>query len=133
MSTFIVKLHEAPSGISDSYPSKQDEKKFWFVCFEIPGKWEICSCCHGEGKHAHAIDGNGLSTEMQEDPEFMEDYLAGSYDRCCEECNGAGKVIVPDEDNLNQDQKLILAQWQEEETARHEIAAAHAAERRFGC
>ena len=58
-------------------------------------KWIICPTCKGEGKHVNpSIDANGItSSEMNEDPEFMEDYFNGVYDIPCKECSGSGKVI----------------------------------------
>jgi rRNA maturation protein Nop10 len=62
----------------------------------LPYEWELCDECGGEGSHAHAVDGNGITqSEISEDPEFYQEYLRGRYDSTCEVCGGDGKVEVP--------------------------------------
>jgi len=59
-----------------------------------------CPVCKGKGSHVNpAIDGNGLSAEMREDPEFMEEYMDGAYDVVCNNCGGQGTIeeTVPGE------------------------------------
>jgi hypothetical protein len=65
---------------------------------ELPGTWEICGRCCGEGKHVNpGVDGDGISQEeFDHDPDFEEAYFSGVYDVTCEECDGAGKHVVPD-------------------------------------
>ena len=72
-------------------------------------RWVICPECHGEGKHAHAIDGNGITaSEWAEwEPEERETYLAGGYDRTCEECDGSGKVKIEEETDEDEDETEI--------------------------
>lgn len=69
----------------------------------LPLRWAICDECRGEGKHSHAVDGNGItSSEWDEwDVEERETYMRGGYDRTCEVCRGAGKVQVVDEAKLS--------------------------------
>jgi RecJ-like exonuclease len=64
----------------------------------LPGKWEICPSCDGNGKHVNpAVDGHGISPEeFAEDPDFAEAYFGGVYDVRCDECGGDGKVRVVD-------------------------------------
>lgn len=65
----------------------------------LPGRYEICGNCQGHGQHAHAIDGDGItSSEWDEwDEDDRETYMSGGYDQPCEECDGTGKVVVVDE------------------------------------
>jgi hypothetical protein len=37
--------------------------------------------------------------------EFLEDYMAGHYDRTCERCGGAGKIKVPDRQRMTKVQR----------------------------
>ncbi len=98
----------------------------------IPSKFEVCSNCEGRGSHVNrAIDGDGISPEdFARDPDFEEEYFAGSYDVPCDECHGKRVALVADWD----------AKWPEglkekyEEYCHHqaEYAAEQAAERRMG-
>lgn len=56
--------------------------------------WIICPACRGEGKTVNpAIDAHGLTREdFAEDPDFADEYMAGTYDVRCAACSGAGKV-----------------------------------------
>lgn len=101
----------------------------------LPSYKEVCSNCHGEGKHVdRAIDGNGLSREdFDEDPDFAESYFAGDYDVTCEECHGLRVVDVVDEEACQRQGKGEMLQryydrLEEERNHRAEIAA----ERRMG-
>ena len=129
---FTIRLHEAPEGINKNYPHRIDDKKSFLICYDVPGKWAICGCCHGAGQHCHNIDGNGLSSEMEQDPEFMEAYRAGLYDKPCEECGGSGKIIVPDENRFNEDQKILMDAWNEHCASESQYRALVAAERAHG-
>lgn len=127
-----IKLHEAPSNLNSNFPIKEDETDFPMVVAQVPGKWDICGCCGGNGAHCHNIDGNGLPNDMAEDPEFMEDYMNGVYDKTCEECGGTGKVVIPNLARFNSDHHLIYNQWLKEENERYESDAIQAAERAMG-
>lgn len=96
----------------------------------LPTRWEICGTCRGEGTHAHGI-GAITATEWAEDWDADEraDYLAGHYDRRCEDCDGSGKVRTVDEDRADPDD---LRAWQDEMAARADADAEAAAERRMG-
>lgn len=62
----------------------------------MTNKYQVCPRCEGEGTHTNpAIDGNGLSQECVDDPDFMEAYLGGFYDVPCELCKG--QRVVTDE------------------------------------
>jgi hypothetical protein len=57
----------------------------------LPLKWEICGTCEGKGTSC-AYLGAFTSDDFANDPDFAEDYMAGGYDRQCDECGGSGKV-----------------------------------------
>lgn len=72
-------------------------------------QWIICRACGGEGKssgHLGAFD----AAEMAEDPDFFEDYMSGVYDRCCEVCEGKGRVKVtePDASHLTDEELAAM-------------------------
>lgn len=67
-----------------------------------PTKWEICPHCRGEGKSS-AYLGAFTADQMRDDPDFMEDYFAGNYDRTCEDCKGSGKVQEVDMDRMSKE------------------------------
>lgn len=98
----------------------------------LPTKWEICDNCRGNGTHVNpSIDGHGISTddECWQDDDFREGYFSGRYDVRCDNCNGSGKVQVPDEARCTPEQLEAVHQaWRE----RAEYEAECAAERRMG-
>lgn len=98
---------------------------------ELPTKWEICTVCRGNGQHAHAIDGNGITaSEWAEwDCEEREDYLRGNYDSVCDDCGGSGKVREVDEAALNPETLKLWIDWSESIA---QMRAEEAAERRMG-
>jgi hypothetical protein len=93
---------KAPTLYTDDYPDGR----------ELPFKWEICPHCQGHGKSS-AYLGAFTRDQLDEDPEFFEDYLAGHYDRACDHCQG-GKVKVVDETKVSKED-LKLFEKQEEE------------------
>ena len=71
---------------------------------ELPGKYEICDSCRGEGVTTRHIecDGGGFTASewaeaCNDDPDFAEDYFGGVYDQPCPDCLN-GKVVVVNED-----------------------------------
>ena len=81
----------------------------------LPGKWEICFNCNGNGRHVNpAVDGSGLTEDdfLEQGDEFREDYFNGLYDIACDNCSGSGKCLVVDEDRCS------AAQWAEYEEFR---------------
>lgn len=58
-------------------------------------RWIICVVCDGEGSTVNpSIDGNGLTREdFDDDPDFAEEYMAGTYDIACRACGGSGKML----------------------------------------
>lgn len=57
-------------------------------------KWIVCPICEGEGKYVNpAIDSHGLTAEdFHEDPDFFDEYMAGTYDVTCNFCKGRTTV-----------------------------------------
>jgi hypothetical protein len=62
----------------------------------VNSKFVVCPLCRGTGKHVNpSIDCNGLTAEdFDEDPDFREEYMNGTYDVTCNECGG--KNVVPE-------------------------------------
>ncbi len=97
----------------------------------FPAKYEVCETCHGEGKHSHCVDGNGISREeFDEDPDFAESYFAGHYDRQCEECNGKRVVLTIDREHANAED---LALYDAEEEEIYQCDRMSYLERQMGC
>lgn len=75
----------------------------------LPAKWTICDDCEGEGHHAKHL-GDMTQRDIDEGfHEVYEDYMAGFYDRQCESCEGAGKVVVVDVEACERDDNLRKA------------------------
>lgn len=98
---------------------------------ELPMKWEVCHVCNGKGRHVNpAIDAGGLSAEMQDDADFIDGYMAGTYDVECNGCKGRTTVPAVDWDALTPDQsELYTAQLQDDA----DCDAERLAEIRMGC
>src|SRR5690349_7371437 len=76
------------------------------VARNVPFKWTICPVCEGHATDRGAsveCDGGGFTASewAEQDDDFKQDYLAGSYDRPCEACEGLGRVKEPDLDVLD--------------------------------
>ena len=100
----------------------------------FPIIFEICPTCQGRGSHAHAIDGNGITSS--EWAEWHDDekstYLSGGYDRTCEGCSGGKVVPVVDESTLTEQQKTDLERVHQVERDLVQIDRISAMERRYG-
>ena len=98
---------------------------------EYPTKWEVCPICNGKGTHVNpSIDCGGLTYEdFQDDSDFLDDYMSGTYDQTCNKCNGRTTIKVVDWDRMSQEQKEEYeTQLEEERQMRNE----HLAELRMG-
>ena len=97
----------------------------------LPGKIIVCDTCHGKGSRVNpSVDGHGISPEeFDEDPDFREDYFAGRYDVTCSECEGHGRVVVPDEERC--DAKVLERYWKQQHDL-HECDRISEMERRMG-
>lgn len=91
----------------------------------IPCKWVICGTCRGEGKSS-AYLGAFTADQMAEDPDFADEYMAGGYDRTCDECGGRGSVQVADRKAMSADMRR---EWDAQEQARRECNAIERQER----
>lgn len=76
-------------------------------------KYQVCPTCEGEGQSS-AYLGAFTASEMEEQgPEFMEDYIAGRYDRPCDECQGRRVVTAEEhEDYLDDLADLRVRQYE---------------------
>ena len=77
---------------------------------EIPAHWDICESCDGEGGTSSHL-GAFTSEEFYEAFETEEDqqrYFNGGYDNKCDECNGTGKVLYPNWDDLSEDDARMV-------------------------
>lgn len=68
---------------------------------QLPAKYKVCPDCEGEGRVlTEAIRHHAYSREdMDEDPDFMEEYLKGGhgiYGVECPTCQGRTTVLIPD-------------------------------------
>lgn len=97
---------------------------------ELPSKWAICHACSGHGASSAYLGAYTRDEMDQQGPDFLEDYMAGVYDRTCDDCDGSGKVQVPDFARMTAEQKRLL---EEHERFEDEFAAEAEAERRMGC
>jgi len=104
------------------------------VTTSLPARWEICGECDGDGKSS-AYLGDFSMDDLNEDPDFAEEYFAGRYDRACPCCKGAGKVLVVDRERCMRTPALAAALLSMDDWVQAGIdnAAEAAAERRMGC
>lgn len=65
----------------------------------LPTHYEVCGTCGGKGTSS-AYLGAFTREDFDQDPDFMEDYMAGRYDRACDECGGKRVVEVVDLDRM---------------------------------
>lgn len=102
-------------------------------------KWIICNCCEGNGAVENPAFSNGFTSsewhDMHEDEQSA--YMAGDYDVSCEQCQGTGKIQVPDVARMTFGEKrlLVIERREAREEARidREIRAEWATERALGC
>jgi hypothetical protein len=100
----------------------------------FPAKYEVCGTCNGKGTHVNpSIDCCGLTSEdFEDDPDFRENYMSGTYDVQCYECHGKRVVPEIDESKLSDKQKEVLKQWRHKKEYDYQYARESAAERRMG-
>ena len=105
--------------------------------YSLPGKYEVCSGCGGEGKHVDRnIDGNGITAsewaEMRDDdPDFSENYTSGRYDVTCEDCHGKRVEHVVDEEHLTEEQKDLYERYCESQSSQDQYDYEDAYTRRM--
>ena len=100
----------------------------------FPAKYITCELCSGKGTHVNpSIDAHGISErEFDEDPDFREEYFAGTYDVSCYRCQGKRVEPVVDEESLSDEQKANLKLYHDRLQADAEFAREVEAERRMG-
>lgn len=97
----------------------------------IPARYEVCDRCHGRGTHDHPAFSNGFTRDDDfVDDDFIEEYMAGTYDVPCSECHGNRVVLVPADgpDSQNPNVQAYYKRQRDEADYRREVAA----ERRMG-
>lgn len=102
---------------------------------DVPAKWVICGVCHGDGAHSGHL-GAITADEWHDNwsPDEQDDYMAGVYDKTCDNCEGEGKVKVIDHDaRLTDRQRAAIQKQREWDAIDAEIDAMHRAEIAFGC
>ena len=110
----LIKLMYVAGELPEDHPLYEVNFNFKDQLVSLPGKMEVCGRCSGTGSHTNpSIDGNGLSDDCLSDPDFMEDYMGGSYDVTCEECDGRNVIAVADESQFSEMDKAIYKQHEE--------------------
>ena len=102
------------------------------ISVEVSSKWEICECCHGEGRTDNPAFADGIPAEEwnhEWDYEEREAYMSGAYDVRCDECDGTGKVRSPNLDELSEEQRKDYDAYLEE---KYYNDREREAERRWG-
>ena len=109
------------------------------IIIELPAKWVVCDDCRGEGKYPNRNisptgDGSWTQSEMAEacydDPDFLDDYVGGTYDISCRTCEGRTTVKEVDVAYLNEEEQKqydLYLKYEEEEAAFQTMCAAERA------
>lgn len=71
-----------------------------------------CSICNGSGRSSLYL--GVISEEDQQDPDFMDDYISGKYDRQCPKCKGTGEYTPAELENYNQRRRDAYQMWLED-------------------
>jgi RecJ-like exonuclease len=106
----------------------------------FPARWVICPACEGHATTTRHIecDGGGFTADewaeaCGDDEDFADDYFSGRYDRPCPDCNGLGRIMVIDEDQVTGWRETILLKaYRAQQRDSREIDAMQEAERRMG-
>ena len=69
-------------------------------------KWTICPECEGDGSHALAL---GVIDRADWSNDELADYFGGAYDRTCDCCKGAGKILTSEWERISAER----AAWDE--------------------
>ena len=110
---------------------KSNDKYIEELPVNLPMSWQICDVCQGDGKHSlHLGCITAEDRERDWDPDDFDNYMAGAYDKCCDTCDGSGKVMEINEQALSDKCKTLLEEWWNDEMI---SLAEQAAERRMGC
>lgn len=103
---------------------------------ELPGAYEVCPRCRGEGTHVNpSIDGNGITMDEwwgpDWDDESREAYMSGGYDVTCHECAGVRVVWDVDLDRLERENPTVHEMYVRRLRDDAEYDAACRMERRY--
>lgn len=101
---------------------------------DLAARWQVCPRCDGAGKHDHPAFAGGITaSDVEEDPDFFEEYLSGRYDVSCTECKGRTTVLtLLDPLEYSEEDRVHVWAWR---VVQEEMAACdrmQAAERRYG-
>jgi hypothetical protein len=98
---------------------------------EVHFKYDVCSVCNGKGSQVNpSIDAGGLTAEdFDEDPDFREEYLQGSYDEPCSGCDGLRVEPVIDEEKNPAE---VVKAVQSKIRGNHQEAAQRCLEEKYG-
>lgn len=125
-----IELYPGDLGHSVSDPKSDAELEF----IHPPMKREVCPSCDGRGvttAHVESEGGGITASEMDElGQDFLDDYMAGVYDRPCPTCDGRNVVDAWDWDRMTPTVKKVCENWQD---WIYRDDAEAAAERRAGC
>lgn len=127
-----VTLPETECDACDELDEHGPCKRHQVDTLAIPFRWIVCGICDGRGRHVNpAIDCGGLTREdLDDDPDFAEDYFAGRHDVTCGECNG--RRIVPELTPHTDEERAAVAVLEEHERGEAEYEAECRAERAMG-
>lgn len=100
---------------------------------QLPARFVICGHCDGTGRSSSYLGAFSMA-DLDEDPDFKEEYFAGGYDRACPDCEGSGKRLIVDRRacGANPGFRKLLRAADDYDRACAENAAEAAAERRMG-
>lgn len=91
---------------------------------QLPAEWHICESCRGSGGSSAHLGAFTADEWREQDEDFQRDYMQGMYDRACDECNGAGKVLAIDHERCtSEDHKAAIAWLQDEAEADADVRA----------
>lgn len=77
----------------------------------LPAAYHICAHCRGTGKSSSYLGAFSRDEMDEQGPEFVDDYIAGHYDRPCDDCQGTGKVLLIDEARCTSDEHKKALAW----------------------
>jgi hypothetical protein len=87
----------------------------------VEGKYIVCPTCRGEGKTSNHLGAFTRAEAEEWGEDFMDDYMAGFYDKVCEECKGNRVTLVPDRENSDPTALQIWDMQQEDERRADEM------------
>lgn len=85
---------------------------------------EICSRCSGTGKTLYgSLEGHAFTqSDLEEDPDFLEDMQNGKYNVQCGDCDGIGVILTYTGDNEELLSKIIeIKEYEKECKQEHEM------------